>query len=66
MSESSESPQEKVAKPEMEQQQDLDEVFSTFFQKVEELKPVAEPRSAKEYLQSNGSISLLQKHQAVS
>jgi hypothetical protein len=53
MSESSESHQEKVAMPEMEQQQDLDEVFSTFFQKVEELKPVAKPRSAKEYLQSN-------------
>ena len=53
MDESSESHQEKVASPEMEQQQDLDEVFSTFFQKVEELKPVAKPRSAKEYLQSN-------------
>lgn len=39
--------------PELEQQQDLDAVFSTFFEKVEELKPVNKPRSAKDYLQSN-------------
>lgn len=53
MDESEQEQQDGVAKPEMEQQEDLDKVFSTFFQKVEELKPVAKPRSAKEYLQSN-------------
>lgn len=34
-------------------QPDLDAVFSSFFQKVEKLPPVAKPRSAKDYLQSN-------------
>jgi len=53
MDESGQEHQEEVAKPKSEPQQDLDSVFSTFFQKVEELKPVAKPRSAKDYLQSN-------------
>lgn len=39
--------------PDSEPGQDLDAVFSTFFEKVEELPPVNKPRSAKDYLQSN-------------
>lgn len=39
--------------PESEQKQNLDAVFSTFFEKVEELPLVNKPRSAKDYLQSN-------------
>ena len=44
---------EKIAEPGAAQQQDLDAVFSSFFEKVEELKPVNKPRSAKDYLQAN-------------
>ena len=53
MDESGPEQTEKIAKPEAAQQQDLDGVFSSFFKKVEELKPVNKPRSAKDYLQSN-------------
>lgn len=53
MDESGQEHQEEVAQPQDEQSPDLDSVFSTFFQRVEELKPVAKPRSAKDYLQSN-------------
>ncbi len=53
MDESGQEHQEEVAKPKSEPSPDLDSVFSTFFQRVEELKPVAKPRSAKDYLQSN-------------
>jgi len=44
---------EDLDSPESKQQQDLDAVFSTFFEKVEELPRVNKPRSAKDYLQSN-------------
>ncbi len=53
MNESGQSHQEEVTGVGADAQPDLDVVFSNFFQKVEELKPVAKPRSAKEYLQSN-------------
>jgi hypothetical protein len=53
MDESSQEHQGKIAPKESESQQDLDAVFSTFFEKVEELPPVKKPRSAKDYLQSN-------------
>ena len=53
MNESGQSHQEEVTGLGADAQPDLDVVFSNFFQKVEELKPVAKPRSAKEYLQSN-------------
>lgn len=53
MDESGQEHQEEVAQSQGEHLLDLDSVFSTFFQKVEELKPVAKPRSAKDYLQSN-------------
>ncbi len=53
MDESGQEHQEEVAKPKSEPSPDLDSVFSTFFQRVKELKPVAKPRSAKDYLQSN-------------
>ncbi len=53
MDESGQEQTKKKAKPESTQQQDLDAVFSSFFEKVEELKPVNKPRSAKDYLQAN-------------
>ena len=53
MDSSGQEHQEEIAAPESEQQQDLDAVFSTFFQKVDSLPPVSQPRSAKDYLQSN-------------
>lgn len=42
-------PPEKIASPSSE----LDTVFETFFQKVEELPPIPKPRSAKDYLETN-------------
>lgn len=53
MDESGPEQTNKIAEPESAHQQDLDVVFSSFFEKVEELKPVNKPRSAKDYLQSN-------------
>lgn len=53
MDSSSQTSTENLDLSESEQRQDLDAVFSTFFEKVEELKPVNKPRSAKDYLQSN-------------
>ena len=53
MDESGQKHQGKITPKESENQQDLDAVFSTFFEKVEQLKPVSKPRSAKDYLQSN-------------
>lgn len=53
MDKSGQKPQGEIDSPEAEQQQDLDKVFSTFFDKVEELPLVNKPRSAKDYLQSN-------------
>lgn len=53
MDKSGQKPQGKIDSPESEQQQDLDTVFSTFFEKVEDLPLVNKPRSAKDYLQSN-------------
>lgn len=42
-------PPEEIASPSSE----LDTVFETFFQKVEELPPIPKPRSAKDYLETN-------------
>ncbi len=53
MDESSQTSNKKLDSAKSEQQQDLDTVFSTFFEKVEELPLVNKPRSAKDYLQSN-------------
>ncbi len=53
MDESGQKHQGEMTPKESEQGQDLDAVFSTFFEKVEKLKPVSKPRSAKDYLQSN-------------
>lgn len=53
MDKSGQKHQVKIAAPDKEPGQDLDAVFSTFFEKVEELPPVNKPRSAKDYLQSN-------------
>lgn len=53
MDKSGQQPQEKIDSPEAEQQQNLDTVFSTFFEKIEDLPLVNKPRSAKDYLQSN-------------
>lgn len=54
MDSSGQKPQDSLASSSA-QQPDLDAVFSTFFEKVEQLPSVAKPRSAKEYLQSNRS-----------
>lgn len=32
---------------------ELDSVFETFFQKIEELPPIPKPRSARDYLETN-------------
>ncbi len=53
MDKSSQKHQVTIAVPDSEPGQDLDVVFSTFFKRVEQLKPVSKPRSAKDYLQSN-------------
>lgn len=53
MDSSGQETKEDMDSPSSEQQQDLDAVFSSFFEKVEELPPVNKPRSAKDYLQSN-------------
>ena len=53
MDASGQEPKENIDSLEPKQQQDLDAVFSTFFEKVEELPLVNKPRSAKDYLQSN-------------
>lgn len=53
MDESGQTSKGNLDSPESEQQQNLDAVFSTFFEKVEELPLVNKPRSAKDYLQSN-------------
>jgi hypothetical protein len=53
MDKSGQEHQGEMTPKEYEQEQDLDAVFSTFFEKVEQLKPVSKPRSAKDYLQSN-------------
>ena len=53
MDESGQEQKGEMTPKESEHQQDLDAVFSTFFEKVEQLKPVSKPRSAKDYLQSN-------------
>lgn len=53
MNESTQEPQGGMSESTPEPQPDLDSVFSTFFQKVEKLKPIAKPRSAKDYLQTN-------------
>lgn len=42
-------PPEEIASPSSE----LDTVFETFFQKIEELPPIPKPRSAKDYLETN-------------
>ena len=41
------------ASPSYSPPEELDTVFSNFFQKIEELPPVPKPRSAKDYLESN-------------
>jgi DNA-binding transcriptional ArsR family regulator len=53
MDSSVQEPKEDIDSPGSEQQQDLDAVFSIFFEKVSELPPVNKPRSAKDYLQAN-------------
>ena len=53
MDSSGQKPTGELASTSSTQQPDLDAVFSTFFEKVEQLPSVAKPRSAKEYLQSN-------------
>lgn len=53
MDKSGQEPQGEIDSPESEQQQNLDTVFLTFFEKVEELPLVNKPRSAKDYLQLN-------------
>lgn len=53
MDSSGQTSNKKLDSAKSEQQQDLDTVFSTFFEKVEELPLVNKPRSAKDYLQSN-------------
>lgn len=53
MDESGQEHQGEMTPKESEPRQDLDIVFSTFFEKVDSLKPVSKPRSAKDYLQSN-------------
>lgn len=55
MDSSGQKAKRELASSAIEQQPDLDAVFSTFFEKVEQLPSVAKPRSAKEYLQSNRS-----------
>lgn len=52
MDSSGQKPQSSLASKST-QQPDLDAVFSTFFEKLEQLPSIAKPRSAKEYLQSN-------------
>lgn len=53
MDESGQTSNKKLDAAKSEQQQGLDAVFSSFFEKVSELPLVNKPRSAKDYLQSN-------------
>lgn len=53
MDSSGQKPKRSLASSSSAQLPDLDAVFSTFFEKLEQLPSVAKPRSAKEYLQSN-------------
>lgn len=53
MDSSGQKAKRELASSAIEQQPDLEAVFSTFFEKLEQLPSVAKPRSAKEYLQSN-------------
>lgn len=56
MDSSGQNPTGELASSSSAKQPDLDAVFSTFFEKVEQLPSVAKPRSAKEYLQSNRDL----------
>ena len=53
MSQSDLESQRKMASSNTSPPEELDTVFSNFFQKIEELPPVPKPRSAKDYLESN-------------
>jgi hypothetical protein len=53
MDSSGQKPKEDLDSAESEPEQNLDAVFSSFFEKVSELPLVNKPRSAKDYLQSN-------------